>query len=216
MATSKGVSMKVYFYILNTMADWEYGFLLAELNSKRYFLPSKKDLEIITVSNDKNPKTSMGGFKISPDITINELDFSNEDFLILPGADKWLENEQKEILIKSKEFINNDMNVAAICGATFGLAKHGALDSKLHTSSDKEYLKMLCPEYGGEEHYQDAVVVNNKRLITASGIAPIEFSYEVIKNLEVFSDETLNNWYGLYDKKEAKYFFGLMKSLDNK
>ena len=208
--------MKVYFYILNTMADWEYGFLLAELNSKRYFLPSKKDLEIITVSNDKNPKTSMGGFKISPDITINELDFSNEDFLILPGADKWLENEQKEILIKSKEFINNDMNVAAICGATFGLAKHGALDSKLHTSSDKEYLKMLCPEYGGEEHYQDAVVVNNKRLITASGIAPIEFSYEVIKNLEVFSDETLNNWYGLYDKKEAKYFFGLMKSLDNK
>jgi putative intracellular protease/amidase len=99
------------------MADWEYGFLLAELNSKRYFLPSKKNLEIITVSNDLNTKTSMGGFKITPDITINELDFSNEDFLILPGADKWLENENKEILIKSKEFINNDMNVAAICGA---------------------------------------------------------------------------------------------------
>jgi putative intracellular protease/amidase len=207
--------MKVYFYILNTMADWEYGFLLAELNSKRYFLPSKKDLEIITVSNDKNTKTSMGGFKITPDITINELDFSNEDFLILPGADKWLENENEEILIKSKEFINNDMNVAAICGATLGLAKHGALDLKLHTSIDKEYLKMLCPEYRGEEHYVDAVVVNNRRLITASGIAPIEFSYEVIKNLNVFSDETLNNWYGLYDKKEAKYFFGLMKSLGN-
>lgn len=205
--------MKVYFYILNTMADWEYGFLLAELNSKRYFLPSKKNLEIITVSNDKNAKTSMGGFKITPDITINELDFSNDDFLILPGADKWLENE--EILIKSKEFINNDMNVAAICGATIGLAKHGALDTKLHTSIDKEYLKMLCPEYRGEEHYKDAIVVNNKRLITASGIAPIEFSYEVIKNLKVFSDETLNNWYGLYDKKEAKYFYGLMKSLEN-
>ena len=205
--------MKVFFYILNTMADWEYGFLLAELNSKRYFLPSKKDLEIITVSNDKNTKTSMGGFKITPDITINELDFSNEDFLILPGADKWLENENEEILIKSKEFINKDMNVAAICGATIGLAKHGALDLKLHTSIDKEYLKMLCPEYRGEEHYKDAVVVNNKRLITASGIAPVEFSYEVIKNLKVFSDETLNNWYGLYDKKEAKYFWGLMKSL---
>jgi putative intracellular protease/amidase len=207
--------MKVYFYILDTMADWEYGFLLAELNSKRYFLPSKKNLEIITVSNDLNTKTSMGGFKITPDITMNELDFSNEDFLILPGADKWLENENEEILIKSKEFINNDMNVAAICGATFGLAKHGALDKKLHTSSDKEYLKMLCPEYRGEEYYKDAIVVNDKRLITASGIAPIEFSYEVIKNLKVFSDETLDNWYGLYDKKEAKYFYGLMKSLEN-
>jgi putative intracellular protease/amidase len=210
---SKGVFMKVYFYILDTMADWEYGFLLAELNSKRYFLPSKKDLEIITVSNDKKAKTSMGGIKITPDITTDELDFTNEDFLILPGADKWLENEHKEILIKSKEFINNDMNVAAICGATFGLAQYGALDSKLHTSNDKEYLKMICPQYRGEAHYQDAIVVNHKRLITASGIAPIEFSYEVIKNLEVFSDDTLKNWYGLYDKKEAKYFFGLMKSL---
>ena len=207
--------MNVYFYIINTMADWEYGFLLAELNSKRYFLPSKKNLEIITVSNDKNTKTSMGGFKITPDITIHELDFSNEDFLILPGADKWLENEHEEILIKSKEFINNDMNVAAVCGATIGLAKHGALDSKLHTSIDREYLKMLCPEYRGEEHYKDAIVVNYKNLITASGIAPIEFSYEVIKSLKVFSDETLSNWYGLYDKKEAKYFYGLMKSLEN-
>jgi putative intracellular protease/amidase len=207
--------MKVYFYILDTMADWEYGFLLAELNSKRYFLHSKKNLEIITVSNDKNTKTSMGGFKITADITINELDFSNDDLLLLPGADKWLENENEEILIKSKDFINNDMNVAAICGATIGLAKHGALDSKLHTSIDKEYLKMLCPEYRGEEHYKDTLVVNNKRLVTASGIAPIEFSYEVIKNLKVFSDETLNNWYGLYDKKESKYFYGLMKSLEN-
>ena len=207
--------MKVYFYVLDTMADWEYGFLLAELNSKRYFLPSKKDLEIIIVSNDKNTKTSMGGFKSTPDITVKELDFSDEDFLLLPGADRWLENENEEILIKSRELIDNDMNVAAICGATFGLAKHCALDSKLHTSTDKEYLKMLCPEYRGEEYYQDAVVVNNRRLITASGIAPVEFSYEILRNLKVFSDETLNNWYGLYDKKEAKYFYGLMKSLEN-
>ena len=197
------------------MADWEYGFLMAELNSKRYFLPSRKNLELITISNDTTPKTSMGGFKITPDITIHELDFSNEDFLLLPGADKWLENENEEILIKSKEFIDNDMNVAAICGATIGLAKHGALDAKSHTSIDKEYLKMLCPEYRGEEHYKDAMVVNDKRLITASGIAPIEFSHEVIRNLEVFSAETLHNWYGLYDKKEAKYFYGLMQSLEN-
>jgi putative intracellular protease/amidase len=207
--------MKVFLYILDTMADWEYGFLIAELNSKRYFLPSRKNLELITISNDTTPKTSMGGFTITPDITIHEFDFSSEDFLLLPGADKWLENEHEEILIKSKELIDNDMNVAAICGATIGLAKHGALDAKLHTSIDKEYLKMLCPEYRGEEHYKDAMVVNDKRLITASGIAPVEFSYEVIRNLEVFSDETLHNWYGLYDKKEAKYFYGLMQSLEN-
>jgi putative intracellular protease/amidase len=205
--------MKVYFYILDTMADWEYGFLLAELNSKRYFSHPKKDLEIITISHDKSPKTTMGGFKVVPDSAIHEMNFSEGDFLILPGGDTWLEKENEAILMKSKTLIDNDMNVAAICGATVGLARHGALDSKLHTSSDKNYLKMMCPDYRGEDFYKDAVVVNHKNLITATGVAPIEFTYEVIKNLKVFSDETLTHWYGLYDKKEAKYFFGLMKSL---
>lgn len=206
--------MKVYFYILNTMADWEYGFLLAELKSKRYFLPSKRDLEIITVSNDKEPKTSMAGLTITPDITVDEMDFFQDDLLLLPGGDTWMESENEAILIKAKEFISNDMNVAAICGATMGLARVGALDSKAHTSNDKGYLKMICPDYRGEEKYKDELVVTDTGLITATGIAPLEFSREVLRNLQVFSTETLENWYGLYAKKEAKYFFGLMQSLE--
>ena len=207
--------MKVYFYVLNTMADWEYGYLLAELHSKRYFLPAKKELEVVTVGADKNVKTSMGGLKVLPDIALSEMDFSDDDFLILPGADQWQENENAAVLIKAKELIDRDRNVAAICGATIGLAKCGALDAKLHTSNDKGYLQMACPEYRGEKNYQEKVVVNSEGLITASGIAPLEFSYEVIKNLGVFSEETLENWYGLYNKKEAKYWFGLMQSLGN-
>jgi len=205
--------MKVFFYILDTMADWEYGFLLAELNSKRYFLPSRKDLEVITVSWDQSAKTSMGGLRVTPDITLSEMNFSAEDFLILPGADKWLESENEAILVKAKELIEKNRNVAAICGATIGLAKHGALDVKSHTSNDKGYLQMVCPAYQGGVNYQDSVVVNSENLITASGIAPLEFSYEVLKNLNVFSAETLENWYGLYAKKEAKYWYGLMQSL---
>ena len=205
--------MKVYFYVLNTMADWEYGYLLAELHSKRYFLPAKKELEVVTVGADKNVKTSMGGLKVLPDIALSEMDFSDDDFLILPGADQWQENENAAVLIKAKELIDRDRNVAAICGATIGLAKCGALDAKLHTSNDKGYLQMVCPEYRGENNYQERLVVNSESLITASGIAPLEFSYEVIKNLGVFSEETLENWYGLYAKKEAKYWFGLMQSL---
>jgi putative intracellular protease/amidase len=156
----------------------------------------------------------MGGILMTPDITVGEMDFCQEDLLLLPGADTWLEKENKDILVKAKEFINNGMNVAAICGATVGLAKYGALDSKAHTSIDKEYVKMLCQEYQGEKYYKDALVVNEKGLITATGIAPVEFSYEVLRNLDVFSEETLKNWYGLYDKKEPQYFFGLMKSLE--
>lgn len=205
--------MKVYLYVLDTMADWEYGYLLSELHSKRYFLPTKKDLEVVTVSVDAQIKTTMGGLKIIPDIGLSDMHFQPEDYLILPGANTWLESEHETILRKAKEFIASDWNVAAICGATMGLAKLGALDSKSHTSNDKSYLKMVCPQYCGDALYQEALVVNSERLITASGIAPLEFSYEVLKNLGVFSSETLENWYGLYAKKDAKYWYGLMQSI---
>ena len=207
--------MKVYLYVLDTMADWEYALLMAELNTKRYFSNRQQNLEIITVSHNTHPKTTMGGFKIVPDITVKELSLCEEDYLILPGGEQWFEKENEAILIQAKIHVDFNRSVAAICGATLGLAKYGALDSKYHTSSDKHYLKQICPEYKGESLYKDQLVVNDNKLITATGIAPLEFAYEVIKSLNVFSEETLVNWYGLYEKKEPKYFFGLMKSIQN-
>lgn len=207
--------MNIYLYVLDTMADWEYGYLLAELHSKRYFLPTRKDLAVVTVGADTRAKTTMGGLTIVPDIAVDNMQFQPDDCLILPGANTWMDAENADILKGAKELIACNRNVAAICGATLGLASIGALDLKPHTSNDKGYLKMVCPEYRGEAMYQEALVVNSEGLVTASGIAPLEFSYEVLKNLGVFSTETLENWYGLYAHKEAKYWYGLMESLSN-
>lgn len=205
--------MKIYLYVLNTMADWEYALLMAELNSKRYFSNRQQNLEIIMVSHNTNPKTTMGGFKIVPDITVKEMSLSENDYLILPGGEQWFEKENESILIQAKMHIDLNRRVAAICGATLGLAKYGALDSKYHTSSDKNYLKHICPDYKGESFYKEQLVVVDQNLITATGIAPLEFAYEVIKSLNIFSEETLVNWYGLFEKKEPKYFFGLLNSI---
>jgi hypothetical protein len=56
-------------------------------------------------------------------------------------------------------------------------------------------------------------VINDANLITASGLAPIEFTYEIIKQLDLFREETLSAWYNLYIKKEQKYFYELMSTL---
>lgn len=72
---------------------------------------------------------------------------------------------------------------------------------------------MICPKYSGEHFYQDKAAITEKNLITASGIAPVEFSYEVLKLLNVFRETTLEAWYNLYTKKETKYFYELMDSL---
>jgi len=205
--------MNVYLYVLDTLADWEIGYLTAEINSKRYFKNKNDDCKIVKVGASKDPIKTMGGMSIKPDIQIGEMKFQNNDILVLPGGDTWLEEKNKEILLYAKEVINNGQNVAAICGATLGLAKVGALDKKKHTSNAKDLLKMICPEYLGENSYVEKPAVVDKNLITASGLCALEFAYEVIKILNIFKSETLESWYNLYTTKEAKYFFSLMSSI---
>jgi len=103
--------------------------------------------------------------------------------------------------------------VAAICGATIGLARKGLLDSVWHTSNDLGYLKMICPGYGGEQCYKQETAVTDGSLITASGIAPLEFSLHVLKALDVFSAKTLDAWYNLYRTHNSEYFYELMDSI---
>jgi hypothetical protein len=72
---------------------------------------------------------------------------------------------------------------------------------------------MFCPEYTGENFYLNQPAVTDDNLITASGIAPLEFSYEVLKRIDVMKAETLEAWYQLYKTKESKYFYALMESI---
>ncbi len=159
--------------------------------------------------------TTMGGFIIQPNISIEQLQFEENDILILPGGDTWLEEENQEIIKIAKEHIKSNLAVAAICGATIGLAKEGALNNIKHTSNDKEFLKIICPDYTGEDYYVNLPAVRDKKLVTASGIAPIEFTYEVLKLLDVFNKKTLEAWYKLYKTKDSKYYFELMDSMKN-
>ena len=58
----------------------------------------------------------------------------------------------------------------------------GYLDSRKHTSNDLNYLKTVCPNYKGEKFYEMGPVVSSENLVTASGIAPLEFAMEILKN----------------------------------
>lgn len=200
----------IYLYVCDTMADWEIGYLTAELNTGRYFKKGLSPCKIVTVGIDVSPVTTMGGLKILPDISVAECDIKSADALILPGGDTWLEAIHEPIIKKVEQGIKENMIVAAICGATMGLAKHGILDSRPHTSNDLGYLKMVCPDYKGEAYYKNEPAVTDGNLITATGVAPLEFTLEVLKALQVFSPETLEAWYQLYKTHKPEYFYALM------
>ncbi len=204
---------KVYLYVFDTMSDWETGYLIAELNSGRYFKNGLAPLEVITIGIDNNPVTTMGGLKILPSISIDECMLKSKDILILPGGNTWTETIHEPILKKTSDALQKNNIVAAICGATVGLAKMGLLDSRRHTSNDLEYLKMIVPHYRGEKYYEMQPAVTDSNLITASGTAPLEFAKHVLKVLDVFAPATLQSWFNLYQTHESKYFFELMNSI---
>jgi putative intracellular protease/amidase len=203
----------VYLYVFDTMADWEIGYLTAELNSGRYYKKGLAPSKIVTVGIDKTPVTTMGGLTILPDIKLDECSIERADLLILPGGETWTETIHEPILTIVERCLKEGTLVAAICGATMGLAQAGLLNSRPHTSNDLEYLKMICPAYTGEKYYKMESVVTDGNLITASGIAPLEFSIHVLKALGVFSSQTLDAWYSLNKTHESKYFYELMNSI---
>jgi len=205
---------KVFLYVFNTMSDWEYGYLIAELNSGRYFKKELVPFKVITLGANKEMITTMGGLSIKPDISLAECTLESKDLLILPGGTTWNEEIHQPILKRIGQALKIGTIVAAICGATEALANMGYLDTRKHTSNNLEYTKMVCPNYKGEKFYEVGSVVSDANLVTASGIAPLEFAMEVLKKLDVFAPDTLRSWYNLNKTHKPEYFFQLMNSIN--
>ena len=205
---------KVYLYVFDTMSDWEYGYLIAELNSGRYFKKDIAPLKVITVGDNKERVTTMGGLCIKPDMLLDECTLEREDLVVLPGGTTWGEAIHQPILKKIGEALKLGTIVAAICGANEGLANMGYLDSRKHTSNSLDYIKMVCPNYKGENLHEMESVVASENLVTASGVAPLEFAMEVLKKLDVFEPDTLHSWYNLNKTHKPEYFFQLMNSIN--
>jgi len=209
-----GIIIKtVYCYVFDTLADWEPTYALAELCSGRYFKDRALKYNVKTVSLNKDIVTTMGGIRILPDLTVADIKAEDAGLLVLPGGNTWLEPIHAPIFPVVRAFLEKKIPVAAICGATFGLAANGLLEDRSHTSNDLGYLKMCVPTYRGEARYVHEPAVCDRDLITASGIAPLEFSREILMKLDVIAPMTIDAWYQLNRTHEAAHFFALMQSL---
>ena len=203
----------LYLYILDTLSDWEPGHVLAELRSGRYLKDPGLRYSIVLCGSTLDPVTTMGGLHMTPDVLITDIRPVPGDVLVLPGADTWLDPAQEPARRMTGRLLDEGIPVAAICGATLGLAHAGLLDNRPHTSNDPAVLKMFCPNYRGENQYVNEPAVTDGNLITASGLAPVEFAYQVFRRLGVMTPATLEAWHGLFATRQPDYFYALMGSL---
>lgn len=182
---------KIFVFLFDGFADWEISFLTPELEKSDLF-------DLIYFSKDGGSVSSMGGLQVSPDTSLTEVNASEIDMLILPGGTAWEEDGNNEIETLIKNLFVTGKDIAAICAATTYLGQHGMLNDLKHTSNDLHYLKGIAPQYSGDENYINALAVSDKNIITANGIAPIEFAREIFAKLKLYDSDNIEKWFQLF------------------
>lgn len=203
----------IYVYVLDTLADWELGHVISELNSGRFFKKGAQRVSLKTVGHTTEPIKTMGGLTIVPNCLIDDIVVGETSLLLLPGADTWNDPKHAAIIEKASEFLSFGATVGAICGATVALADTGLLDARPHTSNGPGFLEMVSPSYNGKKFYIDKPSVADDNLITAGSTGALLWAKQIIERLDVFHSSTLEAWYQYFSTGEPGYFFSLMQTL---
>lgn len=180
-----------YLLVFDGLSDWEPGLVLAEINKSNKY-------QVKTVGFSQDIVVTMGGVSIVPDCTLNKIDYREAAILILPGGEMWENDPVMDLLPVVEKFIALRIPVAAICGPTVFLARHGFVENVAHTSNGRNYLKSLIEEYRGGDLYVNQPSVSSEGIITANGIASVEFSRDILSELSIYDEETLKSWYDFF------------------
>ncbi len=182
----------VYVLVFPGFADWEPAHALAELRRQGGY-------RVETVARTRDLVESMGGLRIEPTMSFDEVEVGDVAVIILPGGDRWEATPpEPELVTLLSKLEDSGVPIAAICGATLGIARAGLLRDRRHTSNGLAYLQHQLPEYAASAQYVDAPAVRDRGLITASGLADVEFAAELFAELDVFGESDRALWLELF------------------
>jgi putative intracellular protease/amidase len=187
--------------LYDTLADWEVGHLLAELHTGRF---TGTGLKVVTVAESREQITTMGGVRMVPDALLADLTPAASDLLVLPGGEMWDAGGGQAFAAAAGRFLDAGVPVAAICGATAGLARAELLDERNHTSAAAEYL--ATTGYAGGDRYVDERAVVDGDLITAGPQSPVQFARATLQRLGLASERTLEAYERFFHRGDAAAF----------
>ena len=183
----------VYVLVFDGFADWEPAYALAELRRSG-------GCRTVAVGFGTSPVTSMGGLRVLPDSALATVKAEDVGLLLLPGGDIWeaAAYPDAELSLLLRALVARGTPVAAICGATFALARASLLNDRDHTSTVPGDLAAVGANYQGAARYQSTLAVADRGVITASGLGSIEFARAIFGALKVFSESDESLWFEMF------------------
>lgn len=209
---------KILVFIFDGMADYEITFIT-------HLLSADAGKKIITISYEDKIIKGRSGFLYKPSKLITDAIYEDIEGLIIPGG--WYGDAKPELI----ELINNLNSkgklIGAICGAgTVFLAKAGILKNVKYTSPAKEWTQKHIEVFEEKDHFprENFVwerVVKDKNIITAQGIAFIDFAIEIcdwlnllkIKKKELILLKILREYKREFNYKFAPFILFVVRNI---
>ena len=182
----------MHVLVFEGFADWEPAHALAELrrSGNRF---------VVVVGFNGEAVTSMGGLRVVPHRQLKDVRASEVEIFILPGGDLWESTYPRTELERVlTDLVAADIPVAAICAGTLAIARMGLLNNRRHTSNGPGYIGEHVPEYYGAAFYEAIPAVGDRGVITASGLAPVDFAREIFRQLRIFSPADEELWFDMF------------------
>lgn len=182
----------VYFLAFDGFADWHAAQALCEIRR-----PGEWRLQ--TVGFSMQPVLSMGGLRVVPELTLDQLDLKRAALLIVPGGYLWERGQGEEAVAAARRVHAAGAPVAGIDSGVLVLARAGLLNACRHTGSWPGHIAAHVPGYVGADQYDAQVLaVSDGGVITASQLGSVEFAREVIRTLDLYSPSDREHWYRLF------------------
>ena len=183
---------KILVFIFDEMTDYEITFI-------SHLLGADAGKEIVTIAYEDKMIKGRSGFLYKPSRLVDDVLDEDVEGLIITGG--WYGQTKPELMKLINNLNSKGKLISAICGAgTVFLAKAGVLNNVKYTTPIVEWTQKHIEIYGNEdpfprENFVSERVVRDRNIITAQGIAFIDFAIEIC------------DWFNLFDNQDDKENF---------
>ena len=201
----------IALYTTETMTDWEYAYLTTQIAGAEQLKPGR--FRLLLVGDGLESMRTLGNLPLTPEADLDTLQALADDgslaALVIPGGDHY-EAGHDQLIEAVGRLVDEEIPVAAICGATLLLARSGFLDERRHTSNAAPYLE--ASGYRGGTHYAETPVVTDRGVTTASGIHAIPFTAEVMRITGLVPDAMTHTWEQVFLSAWEDDYMALMEA----
>jgi putative intracellular protease/amidase len=182
---------KAFVFVFDGLADWEPALALCEIRKSGKY-------EVLAAGHSRKTVITMGGLKVQPDISIDEIEPYETAIFLVPGGERWEKAAGPKVEDTLLRLHSEEVLIGAICAATLEIARAGLTRGLRHTSNTKSFLRDMVPEYKDDRNYVEELAVTDQNIITASGLGNVEFAREIIRELKIYTDADTQMWFEMF------------------